>query len=73
MNMEMSEEAIHPSAGPYHSQQLYNSYLLCFKIITVTIRADTGEGPNMRGGKGALTSDYEPKKTSATHKPTKKT
>ena len=68
----MSEEAILTSSGPYHSQQRYNSCLLWFKIITLTIQTDIGEGPNIRGGKGALTSGYKPKKTSPTHKPTKK-
>jgi len=69
----MSEKATLPSSGPYHFQQLYNSCLLWFKIITLTIQTDTGEGPNTRDRKGALTSDYKPKKTSPTHKPTKKT
>jgi len=42
-----------PSPGPYHSQQFYHPCFLWFKIITMTIFTDNGEGPNIRGGKGA--------------------
>jgi len=34
----MEKEAYLSSSGPYHSQQLYHSHLLWFKIITLTIR-----------------------------------
>jgi len=56
MDLEIDKEAILPSSGPYQCQQLYDSHLLCFKIITLTIQTDIGEGPYTRGGKGA-TSD----------------
>jgi hypothetical protein len=42
----MDKEAILPSSGPYQCQQLYDSHVLCFKIITLTIQTDIGEGPN---------------------------
>jgi hypothetical protein len=51
----MGEEAILPSSGPYHSQQLYHSRLLWFKSIIPIIQTDTSEGPNTTGGMGALT------------------
>jgi hypothetical protein len=38
-----------------------------------TIETDNDEGPNIRGGKGALTSDRKTEKTSLIHKSTKKT
>jgi hypothetical protein len=49
----MEIEAILTSPGPYHSQQFYHSCLLWFKIITLTILTDTGEGPNIRREKVA--------------------
>ena len=55
--------------GPYHFQQLYHSCLSCFKIITLTVQTDIGEGLNTRGGKGALTSDRKMKKTSLINEP----
>jgi len=69
----MDKEAIFPLSGPYHTQQLYNSHLLWFKIITSTIHTDIGEGPNTRGKKGALTSGHKTNKTSPIHEPTSKT
>jgi hypothetical protein len=36
----MDKDAILPSSGPYQCQQLYDSHLLCFKIITLTIPTD---------------------------------
>jgi hypothetical protein len=72
-DLEMDKEAILPCPIPYHSQQLYHSHLLWFNIITPTTQADTGEGPNTRGGKGALTSDCKTRKTSPIHQPTKMT
>ena len=65
--------AILPYSVPYHSQQLYHSCLLWFEIIMLTIQTDIGEGPNTRGGKGALTSDCKTKKMSTVHEPTKRT
>jgi len=55
------------------AQQLHHSHFLWFKIITLTIQTDIGEGPNIRGEKGALTSDRKTQKTSPVHEPTKKT
>jgi len=63
----VDKEAILPSCGPYHSS------LLWFKIITLTIQTDTGEGRNTRGRKGASTSARRMKKTSPIHKPYTKT
>jgi hypothetical protein len=39
MELAMDNEAILPSSVPYHSQKLYHSSLLWFKIITSTIQA----------------------------------
>jgi hypothetical protein len=69
----MGKEAIFPPSGPYYTQQLYNSHLLWFKIITLTIQTDTGEGPNKISKKGALTSGRKTNKTSLIHEPTSKT
>ena len=71
--LEMDKEAILPSSGPYHSQQLYHSCLLWFKINTPTFQTDIDEEPNTRGRKGASTSDRKTKKTSPVHEPTKMT
>jgi hypothetical protein len=65
----MFKEALLPAYGPYHFQQLYQSCLLCLKIITLTIRTDIGQGLNTRGGKGASTSDHKVKKTSPINEP----
>jgi len=46
---------------------------LWFKITTPIIQTDIGEGPNTRGGKGALTSDSKSKMTSPNHEPNTKT
>jgi hypothetical protein len=69
----MDKEAIFPSSGLYHSQQLYHAHFFLLKIITLTIPTDTGEGPNTRGRKGASTSEHKTRKTSPIHQPTKKT
>jgi len=62
--LALDNEAILPSSGPYHSQQLYHSSLLWFKIITPTIQDDIGEGPYTRKKNGALTpSTSQLKKT----------
>jgi len=73
MDLEMEKEAIFPPSRPYHTQQLYNSHLLWFKIITLTIQTDISEGPNTRGKKGASTSDCKTNKTGPIHKSTSKT
>jgi len=69
----MDKVAVLPSSGPYHSEQLYHSCLLWFKINTPTFQTDIDEEPNIRGGKGALTSDHKTKKTNPVHEPNKKT
>jgi len=69
----MDKEAIFPSSGPYHTQQLYNSHPLWFKIITPTIHTDIGEGPNTTDKKGASTSGRMTNKASPIHEPTSKT
>jgi len=73
MDLERDKEATVPSSGPFHSNQLYHSHLLSFKIITMTIQTDTGEGPNIKGRKGTLSLDHKTQKTSPIHVPTKKT
>jgi len=72
MNLEMDKEAILPS-GPYHSEQLYHSHLLWFKIITLSLQTDISEGSNTRVRNGASTSGCKTEKTSPTHESTKKT
>jgi hypothetical protein len=62
-----------PYSGPYHSQQLYHSCLMWFKINTLTFQTDIDEGPNTRDEKGASISDCKTKKMSPIHKPNKKT
>jgi hypothetical protein len=73
MDLKMDEEAILPTLGPYHPQQLYHSDLLWFKIITPTIETDIVEGTTTRGRKGALNSDHKTRKTSPFHHPNTKT
>jgi hypothetical protein len=73
MDLEMDKEAILPSSGPNHPQQLYHSHLSWFKIITPTIQTDIGEGPSIRDRKGASTSYHKTKKTSSFHDPNTKT
>jgi len=60
----MDKEAILPSSGTYHPQQLYHSHLSWFKIIAPTVQTDIGEGPSTRGRKGAPTSDNKTRRTS---------
>jgi len=73
MDLEMDKEAVLPSSEPYHSQQLYHSHLLWFKIITPTIQTDIGVGPNTRVRKGASTSGCKTNKTGPINESTKKT
>ena len=69
----MDKEAILPTYGPCHFQQLYHSCLLCFKIITLTLQTDIGEGLNTRGGNGASISDCKMKKTGPINEPNTET
>jgi hypothetical protein len=73
MDLETDREAILPTYGPYHFQQLYHSCLLCFKIITLTIQTDIGQELSTKGGTGATTSDRKMKKTSPINEPDTKT
>jgi len=61
----MDKKSYFLTTGPYYS------HLPWFKIITPTIQTDTGEGTNIRVGKGASESDQMTRKTSPSHKPTK--
>jgi hypothetical protein len=69
----MDKEPIFLSSGPYLAQLLYNSGLLWFKIITLTVQTNTGEEATTRGGNVPSISDHKTRMTNPIRQPTENT
>ena len=70
----MDEDVILSLFALYHSEQYCYSHLLWFKFVTLTMQTCIiGQGHNMKGTKGELTSDHTMSKTNPFHQPTTNT
>ena len=57
-DLEMDKELIFPLSWPHHLQQIYQSYLLWFKIITPMTHTCIIQGPKTRCRKSVWTSGH---------------